>query len=326
MGIEELVQKLKEEDLERFNNIFKTLNLPSVDELLTFKIHLEGTKFQGSLPSDLGFAIWKLQQSYYRFVSLVLYNDPDAQLSTKEKERYLLNFKIEKGSTTAISDYGELIPDMIGKVVDKMEPWQIFTLFVLAIAAYAGKNCLSYLKGKHEIDADVEKRKHDDELIAKTIQKEADLIKNAYEIGVNSRTAILKGVTNISKASIGLKEYSGEEIIKIKTSRRERTQAISNISLMHVAVEYINSENKNNLILVLKEKDTQASFKANVDFNDEEDNTLALDILWNSARYEDRYFWAEVLTVTRRDKVEKATILNVAENKADLEPSDEDDI
>ena len=321
MSIEDLLQKLSQEELDRFDNLLKTLKLPSIDDLLVFKIHLEGTKFQSSLHSDLGYAIWKLQQSYYSFVSLALYGDPVVPLSAEEKERFLLNFQIEKGSTVASSDYGDLIPTMIEKVADKMEAWQILTVVVLAIASYAGIRVF-------ETYCDTRKKKQDNDLIANIVKEQAVLVKGAYEAGKEGRTAILKKVPGISKATIGLKEYSSEDIAKIKISRRERSKAVSNICIMHVAVADINSENKKNLVLILKEKDSQNKFKANfeVNFEDDSDNTAALDIIWNSARYEDRYFWAEVLTATRRGEFEKASILNMAEDRSDLEPSEDDDI
>lgn len=291
-----------------------------MDELLTFKIHLEGTKFQGLLPSDLGYAIWKLQQSYYHFVSLVLYDDPNASLSAEEKERYLLKFRIEKGSTIASTDYGDLIPSIIEKVVDKMGSWQILTVIVLTIAAYAGVRI-------YETYSNTKNKKQDNDLIANIVKEQAVLVKGAYEAGKEGRTSVLKTTGNISKATIGLQEYSSEDIAKIR--RREPSKKTSALKLMHVVVEDINTSDDDNLALVLKEKETQTKFKAKFDiddndpeFADEEEDTLALDILWNSARYR-RYFWAKIALSIKNDKIVRANILEVADNKADLEPTED---
>lgn len=330
MTIDELKAKLNQEELDRLETMIKMLEVPSIDDLLTFKINLEGTKFQGLLPSDLGYAIWRLQQSYYHFVSLVLYDDPNSSLSAEEKERYLLKFRIEKGSTIASTDYGDLIPSIIEKVADKMESWQIFVFLLAVVAAYAGKNYLSYKKSKHDTDADIEKNKQNTKSLNEALQNYGNTFKEAFEIGMNSRSAILKNTSNIAKATIGLQEYSSEEIERIK--RREPSKKISDLKLMHVVVEDINSADENNLTLVLKEKETQVKFKTkfdtddnDTDFTDEEDDTLALDILWNSARYK-RYFWAKIALSIKNDKIVRANLLEVADNKADLEPAKEDTI
>lgn len=337
MSIDELKQKLNQEELDRLNSLLETLEVPSMDELLTFKIHLEGTKFQGLLPSDLGYAIWKLQQSYYHFVSLVLYDDPNASLSAEEKERYLLEFRIEKGSTIASTSYGELIPSIIEKVADKMEAWHIFAFLIAVVAAYAGKNYLDYKKNKHDIDtnaevrkhqidADVEKNKQNAELLKDVLHDQANVFKEAYNIGKNGRTAVLKTTGNISKATIGLQEYSSEDIAKIK--RREPSKKTSDLKLMHVVVEDINTADDDNLALVLKEKETQIKFKAKFDIDDndpdfaDEEDTFTQDILWNSARYR-RYFWAKIALSIKNDKIVRANLLEVADNKADLEPTED---
>lgn len=75
---------------------------------MQFKIILEGKKFHGTVSGDLAHSIWKLQVAYYRLVSFALYGDPKAPLSAQEKELYLLNFKIENGSTIATSNIGDL--------------------------------------------------------------------------------------------------------------------------------------------------------------------------------------------------------------------------
>ncbi len=186
--------------------------------------------------------------------------------------------------------------------------------------------CKNFIDYSLKLDYSTEKR----EVFNEALQNYGSTFKEAFEIGMNSRSAILKNTSNIAKATIGLQEYSSEEIERIK--RCEPSKKISDLKLMHVVVEDINSADENNLTLVLKEKETQVKFKAkfdtddnDTDFTDEEDDTLALGILWNSARYK-RYFWAKIALSIKNDKIVRANLLEVADNKADLEPAKEDTI
>lgn len=255
-------------------------------------------------------------------MAFVLYGDAKATLTTDEKEQYLLNFQIEKGSTLAEVDIGEPFFRLLEKFFDKMGPWQIFILCVLLIGSYMGKN---YLSHKSE---DNNKQK-DRQLISDTIEGYKEIVKIAFNAGKEGRTAILKHVSNINKANIGVKEYSTADIEKVKR-RRTKAKAISNTNIVQVSVEEIDTTNKDDLKVILREKETGDRYKASFDLNfddEDDDNSELMDLIWNSARYNDRYFWAEILFITRREKLEKATILNIAESEEDLnDSSDSEDI
>ena len=185
-----------------------------------------------------------------------------------------------------------------------------------------GKN---YLSHKSE---DNNKQK-DRQLISDTIEGYKEIVKIAFNAGKEGRTAILKHVSNINKANIGVKEYSTADIEKVKR-RRTKAKAISNTNIVQVSVEEIDTTNKDDLKVILREKETGDRYKASFDLNfddEDDDNSELMDLIWNSARYNDRYFWAEILFITRREKLEKATILNIAESEEDLnDSSDSEDI
>lgn len=151
------------------------------------------------------------------------------------------------------------------------------------------------------------------------LESHKELIQSAFEAGQEGRRAVLKDVTGIERAEIGCKKYSKEDIESIKR-RRTRVQASTETKILHVTVEEIDVSQKSDPLLSLRELGTENKFKANLnlEIDDEDDIEEIMNLIWNSARYSDRHFWAEVLLVTRRDKLEKATLLNIAEEKEDL--------
>lgn len=109
-------------------------------ELFALKIKLEGENFHASVPADYAHALWKLQQSFYKLAATVLYQDPSTVLTQEEKEKFLLVFSIEKGSTDSGASLLASFLTLAESMVEKMEPWQILL--------FAGLLCSTYLGGK----------------------------------------------------------------------------------------------------------------------------------------------------------------------------------
>lgn len=325
----EQMAQLSDAERKRFVDGLAELGLSekTASELLKFKVVLEGAKFHGTVSGDLAHALWKLQLAYYRLVAFALYGDASATLSTKEKELFLLVFRIENGSTGVFEDLSDSLFKIIDRAFDKMEGWQILLAVIAMAAAYGGSKYFAYLKDKGAEEASKHKHDADCSVMKSFIEANKEIFLAAWDAGADGRKAILKNVSGLEHVVIGDREYSKEDIESIRR-RATRIKAQTETKIICVAVEDINSRDKDLLVVVLHEKDTENRFKANLvlNFEEEADLATALDMIWNSARYPEHFFWAEVSIVSRHDKIASVSILNVAKNREDLEDQDPEEI
>lgn len=288
-------------------------------DLLEFKIRLEGQKFHGTVTSDFARELWRLQQTYFRMVAVAIHGSPDVALTPEEKKKHQLVFRIENGSTKSVADLGDSLFDLLSKMVDKMEPWQIITVLVIFAGAYLGRQWMKSDVEKKKIAADKEKYASDKALIVDAIEANKEIFKAAMDAGRDSRVGLIKGIDDIDRAEIGAYVYERDDIDRIKR-RATREKAQSETKILNVTVEDISTKDKTKPSVLLRERGTDNLIRASVSLNSDEevDNDSALDIIWAAARYPDRYFWVEVSVVSRRGKVVEASILNAAMDKEDL--------
>ncbi len=329
MSYSDLLTSLTVDDRKKFVDALAEIGLTEekAESLLKFKVILEGTNFHGTITGDLAHALWKLQVAYYRFVAFSLYGDPSATLSAKEKEKFLLVFNGKNGSSEIFEDLSDSLLKIADRAFDKMEGWQILLAIIALAAAYGGAKFLSYLKDKKALQIDANKHSEDVSVMKEMIKSHEEIFLSAWDAGLEGRKAILKNVSGLDRAQIGDKNYSKEDIDSLR-KRATRISAKTETKVICVAVEDIDTRIKSHPIVTLHEKDTENRFKADFvqNYDDETELTEALDLIWNSARYADRYFWAEVSIVSRREKIVNVSILNVADEESDLlEPLNEDE-
>lgn len=355
----EQLSQLTDDEHRKFSEALSEMGLTeeTARELLQFKIILEGAKFHGTVSGDLAHALWKVQVSYYRMVAFTLYGDQSAVLSTKEREMFQLDFRIENGSTGVFEDLSDSFFRLVDRAFDKMEGWQILAAVVAMAAAYSGSKYFAYLKDKKAIESDerkhqagldldernhqaelelderkfqaelaVEERKHHDdrEMMRSIISSHKEIFLNAVNAGQEGRRAILKTVSGLDRVVCGDKDYAKEDIDNIRR-RAPGVKAQTETRIINVAVEEIDARIKDHPVVILHDKDTGKRFKADLvlGLDDEAELNEVLDLIWSSARYSERYFWAEVSIVSRRDKIESVSVLRVAKEKAELENSSE---
>lgn len=311
-------------------------------ELFALKIKLEGENFHASVPADYAHALWKLQQSFYKRAATVLYQDPSTVLTQEEKEKFLLVFSIEKGSTDSVASLLASFLTLAESMVEKMEPWQILLFAGLLCSTYLGGKGIdkysSYKEKKMESDAEAERKAVDaktteklletqERITSDALQLAKDLLAEhheefvaAQEAGRDGRTAILKGVRGITRAEIGERTYTAEEIAEIKR-RSPRTKATTEVRYINVAVVKVDTEDKGHPKLTLQEKNTGLQYAAEISsqlYEDEEDYENAMSVIWNSARYPNRFFWAEASMIFRKDRLVECSILAVGRNEEEL--------
>ena len=327
MKFSEQIKKLSEEDLRKLTSNLQHLeiNIDDIDALFSLKIVLEGTNFHGTVPADMAHSLWKLQLAYYRMVGQILYGSPCATLSAEEKETYKLVFKIEKGSTSGIANIDPSFFELASKAFDKMEPWQILLGSAMLCSVYLGAKWFEHLTESKKIAADLSKSESDNEVTKKMLDTHKEIFISAQEAGRDGRLSIIKGVSGISNAHIGLREYDGARIEQIRR-RASRVKATSETVHLCIAVDELDAHDKTNPVVVVKPKGGDQGFKASLDLNpdDYSDYDKVLDIVWDSARFPDRYFWAEVTFTKRRDKIITASISSVALEEQDLPQTTDD--
>lgn len=219
MSLVDRVYSLNANERAQFNEFFKEFGgydtlLQELDE---FKIKLEGLRFHGTVSTDFAQSLWKLQLSFNRFVAFALHNDPSYSLSTKEKERYQLVFKISDGSTDALSiGFSDGFLNIVSEVAGKMEGWQVLAICVFSLAAYFGHKCYhDYCeKEKFKTERQSEERKH-----AKLLDTFLPLTKAAAQFGEESYKTILKNVSGLDSADIGCRHFDTNEIYNVKNSK-----------------------------------------------------------------------------------------------------------
>ena len=139
------------------------------------------------------------------------------------------------------------------------------------------------------------------------------------------RMAILKGTSGVTKASIGMREYDAGSIEGIRR-RASRVRATSSTEHLCVTVDELDARNKDCPTLIVRDKNSSMSFKAELALNpdDYSDYDKILDVVWDSARFPDRYFWAEITFTKRRDKIISASISAIGISEDDLPQTTEE--
>ena len=312
------------------------MDIESIENLLSLRIVLEGKIFDATIPSDFAHSLWKLQLAYYRMIGAVLHNSPSAVLSSEEKEQHKLVFKISKGSTNGTADIWSSSLNIAEKAFDKMEPWQVLLAVALIAGAYVGGKLFNHLsenariqaekeKALAQIQTEKEKALAQNETVQKMFDAHKEIFNAAFSAGQEGRIAVIKGVAGIERAQIGEREYDAEKIEQIKR-RSAWVKAVSNTCQMLVTVEKIDTQDKSDPVVYLRERGADNSFKASlaIEGEDEEDLQTALDIIWDAARYPDRFFWVEISISSKKGKVVSASITALAHKKEDLPDNTEE--
>lgn len=321
MTLVEMFHNLPEADKQKLADSLESvgLHVDNLESLSNLKITLEGTNFCGTVPADMAHSLWKLQVAYYRMVAQILYGSPSASLNSEEKEKYKLVFKIDKGSTNGVANIDHSFFDLASQALDKMEPWQILLAVGFLCATYLGKNIISHFTEKKKIEVEAAKETERQETIRKMLDTHKNIFDAAFEAGRDGRMAIIKGTTGVTKANIGIHEYDEKKIAEIRR-RAARVSATSATEHLCITVDELDARDKDNPTLIVHEKNSNTTFKALLALNpdDYSDYDNILDIVWNSARFSDKYFWAEVTFTKRRDKIISASISSVAQTEEDL--------
>lgn len=219
MTLSEHINFLLPNERQQFEFFFKNLgiDLAELSTIEEFKIKLEGSRFHGTISADFAQAICKFQTSFYRFVALALHGDPSATLSTKEKERYQLIFKISEGSTDAVSiGLSDTLYQLVSNAVEKMKGWEILaTTAVIAVSIVSVKLYSIYKEHQSRQQA----QKADTEKYNKLLDVISPLTEAAAKAGDAGRMAIIKSVNNLDRVLIGDHVYETEEITKIKNTK-----------------------------------------------------------------------------------------------------------
>lgn len=140
-----------------------------------------------------------------------------------------------------------------------------------------------------------------------TFQKLLETSQASYEAALQACGSIF------GTASGALQDQGGERV-------PGRGEDVSETMFLCVCVDEINARDKEKLILGLQIKGGEGCFRAALALNPEDytDFNQALDMVWDSARFADKYFWARVAFVRCQDRIIAATVTAVASEEAEL--------
>lgn len=195
------------------------LNVLTAEEL-TLHIKIEGDCFDSSITGEVARSLWALQENVYRAAAEVLHGEPNIKkLTSDEREKLTLNFKIQKGCTNALVNIKDAATE-IGKGFREMESKDKKAVFIaLIVGAFLGYTSTSvvnavtnYLSTKAAESAMVEQ--------AKVL---ADPINKAIEL---SAMSIAKSTKGARSAQVGhAYQYDEEEIRQLNTKAERQPAA-----------------------------------------------------------------------------------------------------
>ena len=127
--------------------------------------------------------------------------------------------------------------------------------------------------------------------------------------------AIFLGHAAAQESPIGVRRSDARSVVR----------AASSVESLCVSVDAIDARHKDCLTLVVREKESSTSFKARLALNPDDyaDYEKILDLVWDSARFPDRYFWAETTVIKRQEQIVSAVILSIGLSEEDLPQAEE---
>lgn len=187
-----------------------------------------------------------------------------------------------------------------------MEPWHILLSVAMLCLTYLVAKFIAHMTDKKKIDAETEKLKDVQEAARTMLETHRAVFEAATKIGRADHMAT--GTLRRDERRIAFpKRASG-----IRTTRSTEHVCIT--------VDQLNARNKSNPILFVREKNSSDSFKAELSLNpaDYPDYDKISDIIWDSARFPDKYFWAAITFTKRRNKIISASISSIGLSEDDL--------
>lgn len=171
---------------------------------------------------------------------------------------------------------------------------------------------IAHMTDKKKIDAETEKLKDEQEAARKMLETHRALFEAVAEAGRGGNMAM------------GTRRQDAKRTAIRKSASSART--IRSIERVCITVEQLNARNKSNPMLTVRKKNSSGSFKAELALNPDDysnyDNIL--DIIWDSARFPDKYFWAEITFTKRRSKIISASISFIGLSEDDLPQTTEE--
>lgn len=174
--------------------------------------------------------------------------------------------------------------------------------------------CSTYLCAKFIdkkiLDAEIERAKE-------KIKEEQETARTMLE----THRALFEAAAEAGRAghmAMGTRQQGAKRIAIRKSASSARTTR--SIERVCITVDQLNARNKSNPLFTVRKKNSSESFRAELALNPDDfsnyDNIL--DIIWDSARFPDKYFWAEMTFTKRRSKIISASISFIGLSEDDL--------
>lgn len=286
------------------------------DEILQFRIVIQGDRYKGTVPGELAKAIGELQEGLYKSAAFVLYGDTDTRrLTTEQKLAVELVFKVREGSTDLQSPIDGVVEIVKGALVD-MDPILRAKVIVAIVAIVAGGAlCWKMLEQnadikKAEIEQQLETTKEVEQTKRLTLFKDFALEHSAVakfeQASTEGGRAIVRSASDASSISIGAVKLDKSDI---KDVNRRASRVASESKTVKADFRIYAAEGRQDAstryTLAGSNLDEFPIVVNHEDFSGDE-----LEKLWNAARAR-RAIPLNIEVTVRRGKVVSATLLKV---------------
>lgn len=194
----------------------------------SLEIHVEGPRWDASVPTRVMPAILEYQAQVYRGYCKSRYGTWDTRKLTAEERDYLeIVVRVKKGSSLYESPLYKTLNRLVEAGIDKMDPSQIIMLAVsLGLVMVSPIIFKTWMNGRFqekELDARVALSKEETaraEIMAKAIRQSGDVA--VIEQGASeARNKVIKSLAPTDQLSIGGASIDGEEAQAIARRPRE---------------------------------------------------------------------------------------------------------
>lgn len=285
------------------------------DELSRVSIHIDGERYDSSVPAELARGLWEYQEAIYRAVALTFYGASDIRrLTSEQQQQFELVFKVKHGSTdlTAHLDkFLKILGDGFLTMDSKHKAYVLVAIAIVLGTGYTVPNIVESqskikqeeFKANAQISIEQEKTRQF-EVFGRAINDgAAAAFKKASEEGAR---AIVNRSSDAKKVSIGRVNLDRTDIEEVN-QRATKEKATAEIIQDDFKVHGTNSRDAGSTRYILA-MSNGAEFPVVV--NHEDVSSTDLEKIWAAAR-DRKATGLEVNITYHRGAVRSAQIIKV---------------
>ncbi|MCJ2092083.1 hypothetical protein MKK67_06155 [Methylobacterium sp. J-072] len=199
----------------------------------------DGDIFKQSLTADAMRGLIDFQTSFYKSIALLLKGTRKASsLTEEEKSVFRLNYKVGPGSSDVEAKGDDKLPEILGRIAEKMESKHLLWLACFGFALYFGKGGLEvYLnhtadmkkieqqgeseKGLQDIIRDMNQSQKENIKLISELSKKSDAARELTTGSIEAHESIVRHSAGTDKITINGQEISAKAVRELTNSQRK---------------------------------------------------------------------------------------------------------